>query len=46
MHGYAFDSAPIMNHIVVHYADSPEIYENPLIEKTITGLLGHFEKPT
>ena len=32
--------------IVVHNRDRPEIYKNPLIERTITGLMGHIEKRT
>ena len=32
--------------IVVHNRDQLEIYENPLIERTITGLMGHIEKQT
>ena len=32
--------------IVVHNRDRPKIYENPLIERTITGLMGHIEKRT
>ena len=26
--------------------DQPEIYENPLIEHTIIGVMGHIEKQT
>ena len=29
--------------LVVHNRDQPEIYENPLIERMITGLMGHFK---
>ena len=32
--------------IVVHNRDRLEIYENPLIECTITSLTVHIEKPT
>ena len=33
-------------YIVVHNRDRPEIYENPLIECTITDLMEHIEKRT
>ena len=33
-------------HDVVHNRDEPEIYENPLIERTIMGLLVCLEKST
>ena len=36
----------IMNHDMVHDRDWPETYENPLIECTITGLMGHIKKRT
>ena len=36
----------VMNTIVVHNRNRLEIYENPLIEHTITGLMGHIEKQT
>ena len=29
-----------------HITVTPEIYENPLLERTITGLMGHIEKRT
>ena len=32
--------------IVVHNRDQPEIYENPLIECTIMGIIRHIEKRT
>ena len=32
--------------IVVHNSDQLEIYENPLIEYTIKGLIRHIEKRT
>ena len=32
--------------IVIHNIDRLEIYENPLIECTITHLIAHLEKPT
>ena len=32
--------------IVVHNRDQLEIYENPLIERTIMGLMVHIEKQT
>ena len=32
--------------IMVHNRDQREIYENPLIKCTITGLMAHIEKPT
>ena len=32
--------------IAVHNRDQPEIYGNPLIEHTITGLMVHLEKLT
>ena len=32
--------------IVVHNRDQPKIYENSLIERMITGLMGHLEKRT
>ena len=31
---------------MVHNRDRLEIYENPLIERTIMGLMGHLEKLT
>ena len=36
----------IMNHNVVYNRDWLEIYENSLIECTITGLMAHNEKLT
>ena len=42
---YDTNTSPyIMNHDSGH--EPPEIYENPLIERTITGLMGHIEKRT